>query len=726
MVSNFYNNYGRRLLWLVLFSFPILVIQARSLPVNNDIETWLPEHSTVRVAYREFKEEFGAEEVILVAVSSESADDERLLAALCGRLERLPGIRQCYSPASLQTVMQELGVPEQEIHERLSGFLISRETNLVGLVASLSETGLKNRIETVRQVREQVEYCQLRGEEISLAGGPVVVSELDRLGGHGNNSRFFLITLSISVILLYVSLRHWKLSLSIVALTLWAIELTMTIIKLAGGEKNFILGALSVMVMVFTLAVAIHFLHYYRASLAKSNPLGAALLLAWKPCCLATLTTTIGLISLTVSDIAPVRQFGYAASIGSLVALATGLGLTPALLALWPHSVLPKHDRKERFASLPGWMLARSGWVTLGAGALTLIASVGLLSIETKIDPLEFLPKDSKVLTDIRRVEQELTNTSTIEGIVDFGTDEVPFVEKLDRVRELESTIAEHPAVRHTMSVATFFPRELPTSALESARLLKRARARQDRSEFTADGGRLWRITARISSATGQSRQEIFDDLVAVTADSPITFTGIAPLLENAQHAIFDGFWESFAMAFGIITLVMVVSLRSLKLGLVAMIPNLTPICIVFGILGWCRFPIDIGMMMTGSIALGIAVDGTFHFLVRYNEHFARTRDARMAARTALQQTGAPIFSAAAVASIGMLALTLSNFTPTARFGYMMTSLLLAALVGDLVLLPAVLSLRPTNKSGRKKHQTRETLIRPHQSARAVAAGLTK
>jgi predicted RND superfamily exporter protein len=111
-------------------------------------------------------------------------------------------------------------------------------------------------------------------------------------------------------------------------------------------------------------------------------------------------------------------------------------------------------------------------------------------------------------------------------------------------------------------------------------------------------------------------------------------------------------------------------------------------------------------MMMTGSIALGIAVDGTFHFLVRYQEQFAKTADSQRSARAALMFTGPPILQAAVIASVGMLALTLSSFNPTARFGMLMSTMLMAALIGDLVLLPCLLSLRPKTRRNRQ--------LRPH------------
>lgn len=678
MVSTFYKKYSKNILWIVVLTFPFLAIQAETLPSNNDIETWLPVESNVRCTYEQFKEEFGAEELILIGMPSDGADGP-LVEAVCRRIEGLDGIRQCWSPARLQAVMEEMEVTESEIERRLKGLAVSDDGTLIGLVALLSKEGLADRASTVADIRHQLDYCQLGGDDVNLAGSPVVVAELDRLGSRKGNKRFFLITLLISLCLLYYTIRQWNLTLSILGLTVWAIQLNLTMVKFAGGEMNFIMGALSVMVMVFTLAVSIHFFHYYRASLSEDDPLAKAFRLAWKPCCLATLTTTIGLISLTVSNIAPVSQFGYSAAMGSLAALLTGLGLTPAVLTVWPYRPNPaSRSMAQRFSGVAFWLLDHSFPVAVVAGTLLLATSLGLTRLESKIDPLDFLPKDGKVLCDVKRIERDLTSASSIEAVVDFGGRDIPFVDKLREVRTLEAGIREHPAVRHTMSAASFFPTKLPSDAMSAMDLFGRARARQGESGFLSDGERLWRISARIRGDRGFTQQETFDDLVAATKNSstPVSFTGIAPLLENAQREIFNGFWKSFAMAFAIITAVMIVSLWSLKIGLVAMVPNLTPLCIVFGTLGWIGFPVDIGMMMTGSIALGIAVDGTFHFLVRYEERYSRNKDSAAASRFALLQTGAPIFEAAAIAAIGMLALTLSQFNPTARFGYMMTSTL--------------------------------------------------
>jgi predicted RND superfamily exporter protein len=267
-------------------------------------------------------------------------------------------------------------------------------------------------------------------------------------------------------------------------------------------------------------------------------------------------------------------------------------------------------------------------------------------------------------------------------------------------VRDLERTIARHPAVRHTISASSFFPDQLPESPLATASILSRAQSRQDENEFIVNGQQLWRISARVNRPAGTSLNQIHAELENLTAGQPIHFTGIAPLLEQAQHEIFDGFWKSFASAFLVIGVVMAIALRSVPTMLLAMVPNLVPLGIVFGFLGWTGYPVDIGMMMTGSIALGISIDGTFHFLVRYLEQWDAGKSSGHAVRIALVTTGGPIFESIVVSSIGMLALTLSSFAPTARFGLLMASLLMATLAGDLLLLPALLALRRGRKEG--------------------------
>src|SRR5260221_2275071 len=203
---------------------------------------------------------------------------------------------------------------------------------------------------------------------------------------------------------------------------------------------------------------------------------------------------------------------------------------------------------------------------------------IGLHRLEKKIGPLDFLPKSGKLPADVHRIHSELTTLDSIEAVVDFGDADLPFIKRMQKVRDLEQAIRRHPAVRHTMSASSFFPDELPENPLAMMNLLSRAQSRQGDNEFIVNGQQLWRISARVSRLPGKSLHSVHTDLEELTAGSPIHFTGIAPLLEQAQHEIFDGFWKSFASAFLVIGVVMAIGVRSWRTMLLSMIPNLVPL----------------------------------------------------------------------------------------------------------------------------------------------------
>ncbi|HLQ43901.1 MAG TPA: MMPL family transporter, partial [Planctomycetaceae bacterium] len=392
MLSKFYQRYGLRVLLLAALALPFLYYQAETIPSNNDIEAWLPEHSDVRVEYEEFKNRFGAEEVILIGLDQNLGDD--LIESVCGRIGRLSGVRRCWSPQRMRDVMRDLSVTDADVRHRLEGLFVSKDGQRVGVVAMLSDSGIKERAGTVAAIRGVLKYCQLTGHTVNVSGAPVVIAELNRLGGRENNKKFFIISLAISACLLYYQLRDWRLTGMILSLTVFAIELSVAILHLSGGEMNFVLDALPVMVMVFTLEVSVHLLNYWRNAEGHPDRYGEMLRHAFKPCFLATFTTAIGLWSLCFSQFVPVRQFGGTAAIGSIIALVVGLAFTPAVIAVCPPRPRAAAEQNAWFPRLSDWFLVRSRPVVAIAVATIVSMSVGLTWLRSYIDPLKFLPKD--------------------------------------------------------------------------------------------------------------------------------------------------------------------------------------------------------------------------------------------------------------------------------------------------------------------------------------------
>ena len=181
-------------------------------------------------------------------------------------------------------------------------------------------------------------------------------------------------------------------------------------------------------------------------------------------------------------------------------------------------------------------------------------------------------------------------------------------------------------------------------------------------------------------------------------------YTGIIPIVYKAQNQLLKSLINSIALAFVLIAFVMMMLLRNWREpfssgnivnfggGLISMLPNVFPIVIIFGAMGHLDIAVDIGSMMTASVAMGVAVDDTIHFLNWYRKGLAEGSTRFDAIRLAYKRVATAMTQTTLIGGLGLSAFALSTFTPTQRFGILMLFLLAAALIGDLILLPAILA----------------------------------
>ena len=169
-------------------------------------------------------------------------------------------------------------------------------------------------------------------------------------------------------------------------------------------------------------------------------------------------------------------------------------------------------------------------------------------------------------------------------------------------------------------------------------------------------------------------------------------YTGMIPLVYKTQRQLLVSLNESIMYATVLIAVVMMFVLRSPMAGLISMIPNVFPIIIIFGALGWLGIKVDIGIMMTASVALGVAVDDTVHFLTWFRRGVAQGLDRVQSVMLAYDRCATAMLQTTIIGGLGLAVFATSTFTPTQQFGYLMISMLGAALLGDLLLLPAILA----------------------------------
>ena len=207
---------------------------------------------------------------------------------------------------------------------------------------------------------------------------------------------------------------------------------------------------------------------------------------------------------------------------------------------------------------------------------------------------------------------------------------------------------------------------------------------------------------------TAKARQDAGE-----TVDISTMYTGIVPIVYKAQRSLLESLIQSIGLAFVMISVVMMLLLRpwgsktrptnllNIRGGMISMLPNMFPVIIVFGFMGHMNrwfgghvdsFLVDIGSMMTASVAMGVAVDDTIHFLNWYRNALAKGHDRKSAIKVAYDRVATAMTQTTLIGGLGLSAFALSTFTPTQRFGVLMLILLAMALVGDLILLPALIA----------------------------------
>ncbi len=196
--------------------------------------------------------------------------------------------------------------------------------------------------------------------------------------------------------------------------------------------------------------------------------------------------------------------------------------------------------------------------------------------------------------------------------------------------------------------------------------------------------------------------------LSAYPGDMDVVYTGVVPVVYKAQRTLLVSLFESVGWAFVLIAFVMMCLLspassiwgffhprnllQSIGSGAISMIPNVFPVVIIFGIMGHSGTLVDIGSMMTASVAMGVAVDDTIHFLTWFRSGLRKGLDRRDALFVAYKHVAPAMTQTTIIGGLGLCVFALSTFTPTQRFGKLMIALLGAALVGDLIFLPALLA----------------------------------
>jgi len=539
----------------------------------------------------------------------------------------------------------------------------------------------------------------------------------------------FIMMLVLAFLFRSVSAVLWP--ISIVILTA---AFTLGLLGWLGIQANEMISVLVILILVVGIADAVHimsgYLHWRRSGRTHIEALEETYRKSGVACLLTSVTSALGMLSLWIVPLPPIRAFGFAAATGVLFAFGFTVMLLPVMLDLWPPvqkgvARLPVEGSHRLQRLLTGIEPIATRWARLvavvffAAGALGIY---GATQVEVDTNVVEIIRPGLPIREAHELVDHVMGGTQGMEIYLDFGTsDALKDPNVLNAMDAMQHWLEnEHPdfvvrtdslvdVVKDTFRLINEGREEMyrvpqDPAMLAQTLLLFEMASPEDRELLAPDDYSEARVNIRLFNYGSSAYVVFFDDVqrqakelfAPLSGDYPdldVGITGNLPLLMRMSDYIGQAQIQSFGLVLIVVTLLLLVVFGSVRAGLVAMVPNVYPVLITFGVMGLWGMPLDADTLIIAPLIIGIAVDDTIHFITHYRSSMLETGDRRLAVASTIQEVGQAITFTSVILVLGFLVLLASTHQGMANFGVLIGVAMFSALLADLLLLPALLKL---------------------------------
>jgi len=766
---------------LLMLSFAAgLASQMPNLTTATSNESFLHADDPILLAYNDFRDQFGRDELIIIAIQPPDVFDLKFLKKLKALHEdieaKVPHVNEI---TSLVNARNTRGDGDQLIVEDLLekwprkkdelmtlkkrvmsnplyiNRLISEDggfTTIVIQTNSFSEEGNdldvtsgfddaekpskdrqkdgpvflteKENAAVVMSVSKIVNRYQADDFRLYLAGSPVVTT-LTRISMKKDMMLFIILavfTIGLCLFLMFRRFTGVALPLLIVMLTLIS---TMGLMALTGVPVTTVTMVLPSFILAVGIGDSVHvlalFYRYLGMTGKKKDSIIHAMGHSGLAIAMTSLTTAAGLASFSTAEIASVANLGIFAGAGVILALIYTTILIPALLAIIP--IKAKSRPKDNRSLLDRLLDRVTDFSTGHPRAIAAVSAVLILFslvVATRLnfshDVLKWQPEKSPVRIATQKINDELKGSVTLEVILDTGREnglyDPVILKKLDRLaREIEGIDQGDLFVGMASSVADIL-KEIHQALNENRPefysipdnpklipqefLLFENSGSDDLEDVIDSRFQLARFTIKVPWLDALKYAPFMKDIdarfrAAFGQDADITITGLMTLFGHTLTAAIHSMGKSYLIAAGVITIMMILLIGNLRIGLISMLPNLAPIIVTMGIMGLFGLPLDMFTMLIGSIAIGMVVDDTVHFMHNFRRYFNETGDVTEAARQTLHTAGRAMLVTSVVLSIGFFVLMFASMNNVFYFGMLTGITIFLALSADFLLAPALM-----------------------------------
>ncbi|VAX19007.1 Exporter protein, RND family [hydrothermal vent metagenome] len=779
-------------LFIMLVLIGSIVSNLPKITIDTSTEGFLHESDPAITAYNQFRDQFGRDEVIIIAIKPDDVFNLAFLKKLrdfhheledtvpyLDDITSLVNARNTRGEADeliVEDLLENFPQNEQDLavlKKRVLGnpiyknMLISEDgkfTTVIIKTNAYSSIGVETdalsgfedeavsdkpeaprkfitdaeNSEVVRAVRKVVAKYEGYDFPVKVAGSPVFTNDLKSAMMKDMRKFMLMATLMIAFALYFMFRRISGVFMPLLVVILSLLS-TVGFMALLGVPIKLPTQILPSFILAVGVCDAVHVLAIFYNRLQKGDNKEDAIVYTMGHSGLAitmtSLTTAVGLGSFSTAAVAPIADLGQFASLGVMLALLYTIVLLPALIAIVPIKAKEGEEDKAKHAKMDKLLILVADFATghpkkiLVASALLVVVSISfLLNVRFSHNPMVWLPDSMPVKSATQLIDKELKGTVSLEMILDTGHENGLYNPVL--LKHMDGLATEVEGIKHdglfvgkAWSLADILKeinkalnenREEFYAVPDDRRLIAQEfllfenSGSDDLEDFVDSQFSKARFTIKAPWIDANRYPEFIDDITSrftrtIGDDATFTVTGMIPILGRTISAAMYSAAVSYVIAGVVITLMMIALLGDVKLGLVSMLPNLTPILLILGIMGMAGIPLDMFNMLIGSIAIGLAVDDTVHFMHNFRRYYAETGDAREATRHTLLTAGRAMFTTSVVLSLGFFIFMMASLNNLFYFGMLIGIAIIAAVLADFLMAPALMALMMKNGRGFSK-----------------------
>ena len=614
-------------------------------------------------------------------------------------------------------------------HPLFLGTLIDKAGTATAVIARLKKTNQHNVIETTALVRRFAgEFAARHGlSQPAVVGPPVLLG--DGFAAIEIDGRRLAVVGMVLIAIVTLSAVHslwWAIVPMMAGWVIWlateAILATLNIkLSLSGGP---LVAQIIVLTMPAASHLAIHFRDDRRREADPRRAAAATLTSVAVPIFWTALTGAIGYAALVTSKVMPIRQFGAILGTCTFGAAVLVMLISPvAMLPPFRMEIPVRYGSRSRVTGFMNrlvlWVYQRPRAIVVTVLAIVLPLACGLVRLGYETNYINLFRPETRVVRDYNKAESTLGGIGVVDLVVPVGPSitartlaELKAVE--DRIHGIR--VADPEGVAGVLSLATILdpdgrllalPGDRPDKLIADKLELIAASPQNDllRSFWNAETGDSRLLVRMKEQQSAPDKSKIFRLAIEAAAEhfGPKSYlTGLSLLMTRTTQAIIATQWGTFLWSAIGILIMLTLAFRSISLAVLAILPTLLSVVLVLGLMGWLSIKLDMATALVASVALGLSVDDTFHCLLQFHRD-AKTVRFRRRLFDSYRVSGPGVMLSSIAVAIGFLALRASEFEPFVNFGTMVGIATAGSTLGNLVLLPACLTLGHRWLEGRKR-----------------------